>query len=176
MSSMLGMARTLLGATLALVALAALASCSPDAAGDDLPPGGGEAKAFKAEMDALAEELLPDLLGAIGSRPEELEARFVERGGYGVWDYLAGSTWAVEGKPHIDEVERVVSDHGMDVERPGTTSDVTATRGNVRVSVSWAEGAAISTATLRFDTVDAAGGDDGYAAQTPPEDYLALLP
>ncbi|WP_133241226.1 hypothetical protein [Nocardioides gansuensis] len=173
------MARTLLGVALALAVLAALTSCSLDASGDDESGGGesagGEAKEFKAEMDSLARELLPDLVEAIGSRPEELEARFIERGGFGVWDYQAGSTWEVKGEPRLDKVEQVLTDHGMPVERPGTTSDITATQGNVRVSVSWDEGAAISTATLEFNTLDAAGGDDEYAEQAPPTDYLGFL-
>lgn len=153
-----------------------LTSCSSSSSEVDGGPGGGEAQAAKREMDALAEKLLPDLVPRLGE-VTEMDADFVERGGYGLYDYRA-SAQVLRPAPRreaLAEVERVLEEHGLTVESPGETSDVTGTLGNVRVSVVWMSGDAVDTADLTVNTLRPASGDDDYVADTGPTDYTTYL-
>lgn len=152
-----------------------LTSCSSSEGDDD--PGGGEAQAAKQEMDALAEKLLPDLVPVLGGEVSGMEAEFVERGGYGLYDYRARAQ-VLRPAPReqaLTEVERVLEEQGLTVESPGQTADVTATAGNVRVSVSWTAGDAVDTADLTMNTLRPASGDDDYVTEAAPTDYTAFF-
>ena len=154
-----------------------LAACSSPSDGGGDGPAGGDARAAKQEMDSLAEELLPDLAPVLGGEVTRMEAGFVERGGFGLWDYRA-RTQVVRPAPaeeSLAEVQRVLEAHGLAVEAPGKTSDVTGTVGNVRVSVAWTAGDAVDVAELSMNTLEPASGDDDYAADAAPTDYAAYL-
>lgn len=155
----------------------ALTACTSSPDGDGSGASTKAAQEAKQEMDRVAEDLLPDLVPVLGGDITSMEADFVERGGFGVWDYRARGQ-VVRPSPaeqSVPEVERVLQQHGFSVEVPGETSDVTGTVGNVRVSVSWTEGAAVDVAELSINTLEPASGDDDYAADAAPTDYLSYL-
>ncbi len=172
---MLGAMTRLVIGLAAMVCLLAACSSSPD--DGDAGQAGGDARAAQKEMDSLAEELLPDLAPVLGGEVAGLEAGFVERGGFGLWDYRARAQVVrpAPAEESVGEVERVLEEHGLAVESPGKTSDVTGTVGNVRVSVSWTAGDAVDVAELSMNTLEPASGDDDYAAEAEPTDYAPYL-
>lgn len=154
-----------------------LTACTSPSGSEDAKSGGGEARAAKQEMDSLAEDLLPELTPLLGGGLSAMEADFVERGGYGLWDYRARGQ-VVRPSPReeaLPEVERVLRDHGLSVETPGQTADVTGTTGNVRVSVTWTSGDAVDVADLTINTLEPASGDEDYVEEAAPTDYTAYL-
>lgn len=158
--------------TVLLLCCLALTACSGSVReGADPPPS-----EIKAEVDAVARDVLPDLVRVIGGAPQQMVARFVERGGYGIYDYGAQATWRVPDRPApLDRVVEVLETHGLAVEKPGTTSDVTATQGNVRVSVSWTTGDAATVAGVDIGTIDPIVADTDDVEPIGPEEFTAYL-
>lgn len=176
------MLRAMTRMVLGVLTIALLSACAGGVAGDDRDDAsGGDTQAFKTEMDGVAADLLPDLHQSVGGQPAGLQAGFVERGGYGVWDYTARGTWTGptgSAEEILDRAEAVLADHGFEVERPGRTSDLVAGKGDVRVSLERGLSTDVEqVGELRVTLHNADGllsGDD-YAERTPPVDYLSEL-
>ena len=122
---------------LAVLLVALAAACNSPGATD---PGDQEpdAEAFKAEMDAEAASLLPDLIKAFGGQLNGMQATFYERSGFGIWDYTAKGT--VYGLPGTDDDALtagagVLTDHGFTVETDEEKKSLRARKGDVLVLV-----------------------------------------
>lgn len=173
-----GMTRILLG----LAVLLLLSACTSDSS-SGAPDGSGaepDAQTVKAEMDGEAQTLLPDLVSTLGGRFNGLQATFVERGGFGIWDYTAnGSLLKPSGTmtESLAAVESVLSEHGYAVETDDAQRRVTGTKGNVSVT---AQASLLSAEkkgsglNFRMGTSGIQDGDD-FAESAPAEDYLAYL-
>ena len=168
---LLGMTRIVLG----IVLLTLLSGCSTGVP-DDGEGGARDAEQFKADMDALARAVLPDLQRAVGGELPGMEARFYEKGGsLGIWQYEAsGQFQAVPTAPAkaIAAARRALEEHGLQVESRGDTR-LQATAGNVYVSLDAATVAATSEVLVDVDmgAVDGLTSRDDYAESAPPEDY-----
>ena len=172
------MTRLLLG----IVAAVLLSSCSST---DGSPSGDSadqlDAAAFKQEMDAEAQSLLPDLVAALGGQLGGMQATFYERGGFGIYDYtasgvLSGPRGTVAAK--LDAATEVLEQHDYAIERDDAKERVTATKGDVGVTVQTGMPTADPQArslNLRMSSVGGIQDGDDFAESAPPEDYLAYL-
>ena len=156
--------------------LAACGGEEPDSSGDD-------AREVKAEMDALARELLPDLQGALGGAElGPMQAQFFEPGGnFGQWDYEATGMF-VEPPGTAEEVlaavEDVLDKHGLEVEPAQGGYDISATKGNVNVLVQRAlesDVESVSGLNVTISSVDRLTSRDDFAESAQPEDYTAFV-
>ncbi len=172
------MTRLLLG----LVAVVLLSSCSstdgPASRGADDKP---DAAAFKEQMDAEAQELLPDLVSELGGSLDGMQATFVERGGFGLWDYTASGVLsrppgAIDAK--LDTASAVLEQHGYSVDRDDAHLRVSATKDAVGVIVEAGmptTDPTVRSVSVRIANVGALRDEDDFAEGAPPEDYLAYL-
>ncbi len=166
---------------LGLVVVLLLAACTSDGGSDlDGSGDGPDARTVKAEMDAEAEAVLPDLVGRLGGQFNGMQATFLERGGFGIWDYTAsGSLVKPSGTmtESLAAVEGVLEEHGYAVETDDAQRRVTGTKGNVTVIAQ----ASLLTAekkgsglNVRIGVSGIQDGDD-FAESAPAEDYLAFV-
>lgn len=176
------MLRPMTRMVLGVLAIVLLSACANGVSGDEpADPSGRDTQAFKEEMDDVAAQLLPDLHQALGGQPAGLQAKFVERGGYGVWDYTARGRWTGprgSAEEVLDRAEAVLTDHGFDVERPGRTSDLVGSKGDVRVALergSSADVERVGELGVTFYNADGLLSGDDYAERTPPVDYLSEI-
>ncbi|WP_457205868.1 hypothetical protein [Nocardioides sp. P5_C9_2] len=172
------MTRLLLG----LVAVVLLSSCSstgdPASGRADEKP---DAAAFKQQMDTEAQALLPDLVSELGGSPNGLQASFVERGGFGLWDYTASGVLsrprgAIDAK--LDTASAVLEQHGYTVERDEAQLRVRATKDDIGVTVQAGMPTTdpdVRSVSVRMANVGALEDGDDFAESAPPEDYLAYL-
>ena len=168
---------------LGLAVLLLLSACTSDG-GSDGPAGSGDtpdARTVKAEVDAEAEALLPDLLDRVGGRLNGMQATFYERGGFGTWDYTAtGALIRPSGttSQSLVAVRDVLEQHCYAVEADDAHKRVTGTKGNVSVIVE----ASLLTAedkgsglNVRMGSNGGISDGDDFAESAPPEDYLAYV-
>lgn len=173
-----GMTRILLG----LAVLLLLSACTSDSSSGS-PDGSGaepDAQAVKAEMDAEAQTLLPDLVGRLGGRFNGMQATFFERGGFGIWDYTAsGSLLKPSGTmtESLAAVEGVLEEHGYAVETDDAQRRVTGTKGNVSVTAQASLLSAEKKGSGLNVSMGVSGIQDGddFAESAPAEDYLAYV-
>jgi hypothetical protein len=184
-----GMTRIVLGLVVVLLLSAATSACTADGSGSGSGSGSGgqdagnraDARAVKTEVDGEAEAVLPDLVDRLGGELNGMQATFVERGGFGTWDYTAGGALvgpAGTVSQSLTTVETVLDDHGYAVEANGSQKRVTGTKGNVSVIVEASLLSAEEKGSGLNLTIGSTGGiedGDDYAASTPPEDYTALV-
>jgi hypothetical protein len=171
------MTRILLG--LAVVLL--LSACTSDAGSGPGEGSGGEpdAETFKQQMDAEAKTLLPDLMTRLGGNINGMQATFYERGGFGLWDYVAsggvGGTDASTTESLAASAD-VLEQHDYDVVTDDAERRVTATKGDIGVTVqaSRLTGESVGL-TIRISNVGALQEGDDFAESAPAEDYLAYL-
>jgi hypothetical protein len=166
---------------LGLVVLLSLGACTSDGARDT---GGSEAspdaRSAKAEMDAEARAVLPDLVGRLGGRLNGMQATFSERGGFGIWDYQAtGSVIRPAGtmSQSLATVQEVLEEHAFSVRADGDQKRVTGHKGNVTVIVESSLLSAEKKGSGLNLTIGSDGISDGdsYAESAPSEDYLGYL-
>lgn len=128
------MTRILLAVLFATLATACTSGTSTDQGG-----GKTDAEAFKTRMDAFVRETLPKLRAEVGGDWGGYTARFFEKGGNtGQWEYTAGggtSRPPGTGEEVLDKVEAVLREQGMEVTRPGVTSDLAARKDGIMVIV-----------------------------------------
>ncbi|WP_159081474.1 hypothetical protein [Nocardioides sediminis] len=170
------MTRILLG----LAVLLLLSACTSDAGSGATEGSEPDAETVKAEMDGEAKALLPDLLGQVGGEVNGMLATFSERGGFGIWDYVAsGAIVKPSGTmtESLAAVETVLVEHGYTVEADDERKRVTGTKGNVSVTVE----ASLLTAekkgsglNIRIGSSGIQDGDD-FAESAPAEDYLTYV-
>lgn len=140
-----------------------------------------DARAIKAEMDAEARSLLPDLLAQVGGTLTGMRATFYERGGHGLWDYTAGGS--IERPPGtvaeaLGSATAALEEHGFTVESEDAQKRVTGRKENVSVIVEAAlltDDRSVSRLNVSMGNIDAITEGDHYAGSTPPEDYTAQL-
>jgi hypothetical protein len=171
------MTRLLLG----LVAAVLLSSCSSGDATSGRTDEQPDAAAFKEQMDAEARRLLPDLVSGLGGSLGGMQATFVERGGFGLWDYTAAGVLSrprgtVDAK--LETARSVLEQHGYTVDRDDAHERVTATKGDVGVIVQAGmptTDPAVRSVNLRISNVGAISDGGDFAESVPPEDYLAYV-
>lgn len=170
------MTRTLLGIVLALT----MAACSSGAGSADDERSEPDAEAAKVEMDAAAADVLPDLAAALGGSMSGLQARFFERGGFGIWDYVADGK---VGEPPgtmaavLDTTEGVLSKQGYTVTRDESEKRVTGKKGSVSLIVEaglLSDVRTVSSLDVHLAVSGISDGDD-FAKAAPAEDYLAYV-
>lgn len=168
---------------LGLAVLLLLSACTSDG-GSDGPAGPGDmpdARTVKAEMDAEARSVLPDLVDRLGGRLNGMQATFYQRGGFGIWDYTAGGS-LVQPSGTVSQslagVKEVLEQHGYAVETDDAQKRVTGTKGNVSVIVE----ASLLSAEKKGSGLNVSIGNlggisdgDDFAQSAPPEDYMAYL-
>lgn len=165
---------------LAVLLVALAAACNSPGATD---PGDKEpdAEAFKAQMDAEAASLLPDLMKAFGGQLNGMQATFYERSGFGIWDYTAKGT--VYGLPGTDDDAltagaRALTDHGFTVESDEAKKSLRASKGDVLVIVASAfpdDDKGVASLNLTMMSAEAISDGDDFAEDAPAQDYLAYL-
>ena len=167
--------RTMLGIVAALV----LGGCANGGGSTTSDPSEPDARTAKQEMDAAAAEILPALSTRLGGTMSLSQARFYERGGFGIWDYAAhgfvirppGTMSAV-----LDATEEVMTSHGYTVRREQVHQRVSGTKGNVSLVVQTGlltDVRTVSSLTLDLEVGGIFDGDD-FAENAPPEDYSTL--
>lgn len=168
------MTRILLAVLFAAMATACTSGTSTD-------PGGGDndAEAFKTQMDAFVRETLPRLQAEVGGTWGGYTAKFYEKGGNtGQWEYTAGggtSRPPGTGKVVLDKVEAVLREQGMEITRPGITSDIAARKGNISVQVSRgleADITSVSVLNVDFSSFDRLTSADGFAENAGTTELL----
>jgi hypothetical protein len=170
------MSRIVIGLIVAL----ALCSCT-SADGNGKAADDVDAKSAKAEMDAEAQALLPDLTKEVGGELVGMKAGFYERSGFGMWDYEAdGSIVRPPGTmaTALDTTASVLTQHDFSVARDDDQKRVTGEKGNVSVIVQAAlltDDAEVSSLQVSMGTIDPARAGDEFAASAPREDYLTYL-
>ncbi|KRF34093.1 hypothetical protein [Nocardioides sp. Soil805] len=173
---------------LGLVVVLLLSACSSDSGASDTgatgegsgSTGGLDARSAKSEADTEARSLLPDLVGELGGRLNGMQAGFVERGGFGIWDYTASGSLARPSgtlSQSLATAESVLEEHGYTVETNDAQKRVTGAKDDLSVIVE----ASLLTAeekgaglNLRMGIAGIEDGDD-FAGSAPPEDYVAYL-
>lgn len=166
-------------ALLGIVAALMLCGCltSGESTSDPSEP---DAKAAKQEMDAAAAEILPALSARLGGTMSLSQARFYERGGFGIWDYAAhgfiirppGTMSAV-----LDATEEVMTKHGYTVTREPGQKRVSGTKGNVSLIVQAGllkDVRTVSSLNLNLEVNGIFDGDE-FDEDAPPEDYATIL-
>lgn len=162
--------------------LVLLAACSnsvrPASEGGDPP-----AEDLKAEVDAVAKDVVPALTTALGVRPSGLQASFTERGGFGLWDYRAGGQFvapAGTSQELTDTITRTLTDSGLEVTEDAVGA-VLGTKGNASVRLTVVRSAVAGTSRTQQlvditigSTAPTSKGDD-FAEAAPAEDYLAYV-
>lgn len=167
---------------LGLAVLLLVSACSSDAGSGDAGGSGDspDAQAVKAEMDAEAEAVLPDLVDRLGGRLDGMQAAFSERGGFGIWDYTASGTLVQPSgtmTQSLTGVGEVLEEHDYSVVTDDAQKRVTGTKGNVSVIVEASlltdekQGSGLN---VRMGASGISDGDD-FAESAPPEDYLAYV-
>lgn len=171
------MTRVALGLVVALL----LSACS---FGEGSEPGGDhDAEAFKATMDDLARELLPDLQRSLGGAElMGMEASFYEPGGsFGVWKYTADGVFAdPAGTPEkvLEKVSGVLSEHGLEVTPDDDGGGLAGRRDGVLVgveAVSVDDPATVRSLTITMVSDNGLSSRDDFAEDAPPEDYTAFV-
>lgn len=162
------MTRLLLAVLFAALATACAGGSTTDPAGR----GGGDrdAEAFKTKMDAFVRETLPKLQAEVGGEWGGFTARFYEKGGNtGQWEYTAGGGTSKPpgtGEQVLDEVEAVLREQGMEITRPGVTSDISARKDGIMVIVFRAlesDVESVSTLKVEFRSEDRLSSSDDFA-------------
>ncbi len=165
---------------LAVLFVALATACTnQDTTGTD----GGEpdAETFKAEMDAEAKRLLPDLTSTLGGELSGMQATFYERGGFGLWDYIGEG---VISRPlgsvseKLDKATAVLEEHGYTVERDDEHRRVSAKKDAIGVTVQAGVPTTdpqVTSLNVRIANVGAISDGDDFAESAPAEDYLAYL-
>ena len=170
------MTRVALGLVVALL----LSACS---FGEGSEAGGeNDAETFKATMDELARELLPDLQRSLGDAELlGMEATFYEPGGsFGVWKYTADGVFAdPAGTPEkvLEKVSGVLADHGLEV-TPDDGSGLAGRRDGVLVSVeavSVDDPGAVRSLTITMVSDKGLSSRGDFAEDAEPEDYTAFV-
>ncbi|UUZ58637.1 hypothetical protein [Nocardioides sp. B-3] len=168
------MTRILLGVLLAALATACTSGSSTD-------PGGGDsdAEVFKTRMDAFVRDTLPKLQTEVGGEWGGYTAKFYEKGGNtGQWEYsAAGGTSRPPGtgKEVLDKVEAVLREQGMEITRPGVTSDIAGRKDGIMVIVLRAlesDVESVSTLKVEFRSEDRLSSSDGFAENAGPTELL----
>ena len=168
------MTRILLAVLFAALATACTSGTSTD-------PGDGEpdSQAFKTKMDAEAKTLLPDLMATLGGQLSGMQATFRERGGFGIWDYVASGGIGGTDSSTTDSLAAsavTLEDHGYTVETDDAHRRVRGTKGDIGVIIEASLLTGESTGlTIRMSNHGAISDGDDFAESAPPEDYLPLL-
>lgn len=157
-----------------------LSACLPGGggSGDEADPD-RDTRAFQAEMDALAEDVLPDLHAAVGGQLAAMPTRFYEKGGgLGVWQYTAhGQFVGAQGSPEqaVSAARSVLEEHGMSVR--ATEHGLHATSGNVYLGLDATTVAATSQVlvSVEMGATEGLTSDDDYAEGAPTPDYASFL-
>ena len=165
-----------------LAMLVLLAACNnsvrPASEGGDPP-----AEDLKAEVDAVAKQVVPALTTALGVRPSGLQASFTERGGFGLWDYAAAGQFvgpAVTSQELTATLVQTLTDSGLEVEEDALGA-VKGTKGNASVRLTVVRGAVAGSSksqqlvdiTIGSTKPTSEGGD--FAESAPAEDYLTYV-
>jgi len=172
------MTRILLAVPLAVLFAALATACTNGTSAD---PGDGEpdAEAFKTEMDAEAKTLLPDLMSTVGGQLNGMQATFRERGGFGIWDYVAAGSISGPESPTTDSLAAAavtLEDHGFTVEADDAQKRITGSKGDIGVIIEASLLTGESTGlNIRMSNHGAIGEGDDFAESAPSEDYLAFL-
>jgi hypothetical protein len=171
------MTRILLG----LAVLLLLSACTSDA-GSGVTEGSGDepdAETFKSQMDTEAKSLLPDLMTRLGGNLNGMQATFYERGGFGLWDYVASGGVGGTDAPTTESLATsadVLEQHDYTVVTDDAKRRVTANKGDISVIVqaSRLTGESVGL-TIRMSNHGAIQDGDDFAESAPAEDYLAYL-
>ncbi|MEO5665981.1 MAG: hypothetical protein ABIR39_22150 [Nocardioides sp.] len=149
------------------------------------PSEGGDPQAedLKAEVDAVAKDVVPALTTALGVQPTGLQASFTERGGFGLWDYRASGQFAAPdgtSQELTDTIRRTLTGSGLEVTQDAVGA-VVGSKGNasVRLAIVRSVVAGSSKSQQLVDitigsTQPTTEGDD-FAKSAPAEDYLTYL-
>jgi hypothetical protein len=167
---------------LGLAVLFLLSACTSESgsAGAGDPEDSPDARTVKTDVDTEAEVLLPDLLDRLGGRLNGMQATFLERGGFGIWDYTAaGALIRPSGttSQSLAAVRDVLEQHDYSVEVNDSQKRVTGTKGEVYVIVE----ASLLSAEEKGSGLNVRMGSsgisdaNGFAESVPPEDYLAYV-
>lgn len=164
---------------LLVVLIAALASACTNASSGGDNGGDKDAEAFKAEMDAEAKTLLPDLMSTLGGELNGMQATFYERGGFGLWDYVASGAIGGTDSSTTDSLAAsaaTLEEHGYAVETNDAQRRVTGTKGDIGVIIEASLLKGESTGlNVRIANHGAISEGDDFAESAPAEDYLAFL-
>lgn len=170
------MTRLILGIVAAVLLSACSTNDAPRSGGSDDQP---DAETFKQQMDTEAEALLPDLMTSLGGDINGMQATFYERGGFGLWDYVASGGVGGTDASTTDSLATaadVLEQHDYTVVTDDAKRRVTATKGDIGVTVqaSRLTGESVGL-TIRMSNVGAIQDGDDFAESAPAEDYLAYL-
>ena len=145
--------------------------------------GDPSAETLKTEVDGVAKQVLPQLTDALGVKPTGLQADFIERGGFGLWDYGAsGQFVAPQGTPDVlaESITKAMTDVGLSV-KTDSLGAVVGSRGNVvvrlTVGTSVVPGSSRTMALVDISIGSRQPTSEGedFAESAPPEDYLAFV-
>ena len=161
------------------ILFAALATACTNAGSQDPEGGDKDAEAFKAEMDAEAKALLPDLMSTLGGEINGMQATFRERGGFGLWDYVASGGIGGTDSSTTDSLAAsatTLEDHGYTVKTEDAQRRVSATKGDIGVIIqaSLLTGESVGL-NIRMSNHGAISDGDDFAEDAPTQDYLAFL-
>ncbi len=166
---------------LAVLCAALATACSNGASSDPASSSGQERDAaiFKPRMDAFVSDTLPKLETKVGGTWGGFTARFYEKGGNtGQWEYTAaGGTSKPPGTSEqvLDNVEAVLAGQGMEITRPGVTSDLAARKDGILVTVSRrleSDVESVSALNIEFVSEDRLASSDDFAENAGQTELL----